>query len=129
MPHTNSLVGFPVDSPVVLVTGAAKRLGREIALALSAGGWRVAVHYRGSELDAIKTAADCALNTAATAIFDCDLGIETDVRALLPRVVRWAHAAPTIVTSGLSRPPTDDSAGSSASADRGRAVGYPSTAQ
>ena len=44
--------------PVVLVTGAALRLGREIALALAAGGWQVAVHYRSSEADAIKTVAD-----------------------------------------------------------------------
>ena len=39
------------DSPrprTVLVTGSATRLGREIALALAAGGWQVAVHYRGS---------------------------------------------------------------------------------
>ena len=34
------------NPPVVLVTGAARRLGREIALALAAGGWQVAVHYR-----------------------------------------------------------------------------------
>ena len=91
MPHTNS--------PVVLVTGAAKRLGREIALALSAGGWRVAVHYRGSKLDAIKTAADCALNTPATAVFDCDLGIETAVRALLPRVVAHMGRVDAVVNS------------------------------
>jgi NAD(P)-dependent dehydrogenase (short-subunit alcohol dehydrogenase family) len=32
----------------VLVTGAAKRLGREIALALARDGWQVAVHYRDS---------------------------------------------------------------------------------
>ncbi|MGZ5848932.1 MAG: SDR family oxidoreductase, partial [Ramlibacter sp.] len=32
----------------VLVTGAARRLGREIALDLAAAGWQVAVHYRGS---------------------------------------------------------------------------------
>jgi NAD(P)-dependent dehydrogenase (short-subunit alcohol dehydrogenase family) len=31
------------------VTGASRRLGRDIALALAAGGWQVAVHYRGSE--------------------------------------------------------------------------------
>jgi NAD(P)-dependent dehydrogenase (short-subunit alcohol dehydrogenase family) len=36
----------------VLVTGGAKRLGREIALALAASGWRVAVHYRDSVEDA-----------------------------------------------------------------------------
>ena len=43
----------------VLVTGSAKRLGREIALALAAAGWQVAVHFRGSAEDAAKTVADC----------------------------------------------------------------------
>ncbi len=32
----------------VLVTGAAKRLGRAIALDLAADGWNVAIHYHGS---------------------------------------------------------------------------------
>jgi NAD(P)-dependent dehydrogenase (short-subunit alcohol dehydrogenase family) len=73
--------------PVVLVTGAAKRLGREIALALAAGGWRVAVHYRDSKPDAIKTVAACARLSGAAAVFDADLGDETAVRALLPRVI------------------------------------------
>ena len=36
----------------VLVTGAAKRLGRAIALDLAAAGWNVAIHYNGSEEDA-----------------------------------------------------------------------------
>ena len=46
--------------PTVLVTGAAKRLGREIALKLAAQGWRVAVHYRDSVEEARATAEDCA---------------------------------------------------------------------
>ena len=36
----------------VLVTGAAKRLGRAIALDLAAHGWNVAIHYNSSEEDA-----------------------------------------------------------------------------
>jgi len=36
----------------VLVTGAAKRLGRAIALDLAAQGWNVAIHYNSSEEDA-----------------------------------------------------------------------------
>ena len=44
--------------PVVLVTGAARRLGRAIALHLAATGWDLAVHYRGSEADALQTARD-----------------------------------------------------------------------
>ena len=74
-------------APVVLVTGAALRLGREIALALAAGGWRVAVHYRSSEADAIKTVADCAQLAGAAAHFCCDLEDEAAVRALLPQVI------------------------------------------
>ncbi len=77
----------PLDSPVVLVTGAARRLGREIALTLAAGGWRVAVHYRSSESEATKTVADCAHLSGTAAAFYADLSDETAVRGLLPRVV------------------------------------------
>src|SRR3990167_2970099 len=77
----------PIDRPVVLVTGAARRLGREIALTLAAGGWQVAVHYRSSAADAMKTVADCSLLSGASAALDADLADEAAVRGLLPRVV------------------------------------------
>jgi NAD(P)-dependent dehydrogenase (short-subunit alcohol dehydrogenase family) len=80
------------SSRVVLVTGGALRLGREIALALAGTGWRVAVHYRGSAAAAEQTAADCAALLAAdtaavkSATFACDLNDEDAVRRLLPQV-------------------------------------------
>jgi len=74
-------------APVVLVTGAARRLGREIALALAASGWRVAVHYRSSAEDAIKTVADCAELAGDAASFYTDLEDEAAVRDLLPQVI------------------------------------------
>ncbi len=43
----------------VLVTGAAKRIGRGIALRLAAEGARVAIHYHGSESEARRTAEEC----------------------------------------------------------------------
>jgi NAD(P)-dependent dehydrogenase (short-subunit alcohol dehydrogenase family) len=86
--HTPALVPAPVRRPrTVLVTGAARRLGREIALALASGGWRVAVHYRGSAEEASKTVADCDQLTLGSAHFQADLNDEAAVRALLPRVV------------------------------------------
>ena len=85
--------------PVVLVTGAALRLGREIALALAAGGWQVAVHYRSSEADAIKTVADCARLSGVSASFDADLADETAVRGLLPRVVAHFGRIDAVVNS------------------------------
>jgi NAD(P)-dependent dehydrogenase (short-subunit alcohol dehydrogenase family) len=75
------------SAPVVLVTGAARRLGREIALALAAGGWRVAVHYRASHEDAMKTVADCSLLAGASALFHCEMDDEAAARGLLPQVI------------------------------------------
>ncbi len=73
--------------PVVLVTGAAKRLGRAIALHLARAGWRVAVHYGSSAADAQATMADCAALTPGSAVFQADLANEAAACALLPAVV------------------------------------------
>ncbi len=77
----------PSPVPVVLVTGAAKRLGRAIALHLARAGWRVAVHYGSSALDAQATMADCTALTPGSAVFQADLANEAATRALLPAVV------------------------------------------
>jgi NAD(P)-dependent dehydrogenase (short-subunit alcohol dehydrogenase family) len=73
--------------PVVLVTGAAKRVGRVIALDLAAHGFDVAVHYRGSQDEAQATAADARALGADADCFGADLAQESDARALLPAVV------------------------------------------
>jgi NAD(P)-dependent dehydrogenase (short-subunit alcohol dehydrogenase family) len=75
----------------VVVTGAAKRLGREIALCLARSGWQVAVHYGQSQEQAEQTVAECAQHSAAQA-FAADLSDESAVRALLPKVI--AHFGP-----------------------------------
>ena len=85
--------------PVVLVTGAALRLGREIALTLAAAGWQVAVHYRSSAEDALKTVADCARLTCGSAAFDADLSNEAAVRGLLPRVIAHFGRVDAVVNS------------------------------
>ncbi len=41
------------DKPVALITGAARRIGREIACHLVEQGWRVLLHTRSSSLDAL----------------------------------------------------------------------------
>ena len=89
----------PTRPRTVLVTGAAKRLGRAIALALAAGGWQVAVHYRTSEQDAIETVAACARLTSDSAHFDADFNDEAAVRSLLPRVVAHFGGVDAVVNS------------------------------
>lgn len=89
----------PTPIRTVLVTGAAKRLGREIALALAKDGWRVAVHYRDSLEDATKTVADCARLTKGSAAFRANLTNETAVRHLLPQVIEQFGRVDAVVNS------------------------------
>ncbi|MEK9803537.1 MAG: SDR family oxidoreductase [Curvibacter sp.] len=83
----------------VLVTGSAKRLGREIALALAQAGWQIAVHYRGSQDEALQTVADCEQLGVSAASFDADLADEAAVRALLPRVIGHFGQVDAVVNS------------------------------
>ncbi|MDX1983081.1 MAG: SDR family oxidoreductase [Bryobacteraceae bacterium] len=48
-----------LEGQVVLVTGAAKRIGRSIALRLAEEKARVIIHYGSSEEEARRTAAEC----------------------------------------------------------------------
>lgn len=48
-----------MEQRTVLVTGAAKRIGRGIAIRLYQAGYRVAIHYGTSEKEARETAAEC----------------------------------------------------------------------
>src|ERR1035438_6320252 len=67
---------------VVLVTGAAKRIGRSIALRLAAEGARVAIHYNGSEREARATAEECG----GASIFKANLESVAEIRGLFDRV-------------------------------------------
>ncbi|AMO23610.1 SDR family oxidoreductase [Ramlibacter solisilvae] len=85
----------------VLVTGSAKRLGREIALALAGAGWQVAVHYRESAGEAAQTVQDCRALAPQLAFesFQADLADEAQVRELWPRVLRHFGAVDAVVNS------------------------------
>ncbi len=87
------------DAPVVLVTGGAKRLGREIALCLAKSGWRVAVHYRSSASDAMQTVADCSMNSVTSAGFMANLSIESETQALVGEVVSKMGRLDAVVNS------------------------------
>ncbi len=70
-----------------LVTGAARRIGRAIALALADDGWAVAVHYRSGAADARDLVAEIEGRGGRALALAADLAIEADVTALVPRAV------------------------------------------
>jgi len=77
------------EHPVVIVTGGAQRIGREISLHLARQGWRVAVHYRSSAAAAAQTVAELRAAGASAMAFAADLADEAQCNALVPAV----HAA------------------------------------
>ena len=73
--------------PVVLVTGAAKRVGRSIALDLGSNGFDVAVHYRASAAEADEVVVELTRLGVTAAAFGADLSSEAECRALVPDAV------------------------------------------
>lgn len=69
----------------VLVTGAAKRIGRAIAVDLARSGWAVGVHYSRSGDDADGVVADIRKAGGAAVALQADLAVEGDAQALLQR--------------------------------------------
>ena len=66
----------------VLVTGAAKRIGRGIAKRLAEQGYRVAIHYNTSEVEARRTAEECG----AAELFHANLESVPELRRMFGEV-------------------------------------------
>jgi NAD(P)-dependent dehydrogenase (short-subunit alcohol dehydrogenase family) len=69
----------------VLITGAAKRLGRAIAIHLAKAGWSVAVHFNRSAADAAETVAKLREIGVHAAALDADLSREDGAQRLIAR--------------------------------------------
>ena len=75
------------QNKAVLVTGAAKRLGREIALEFARQGWDIAVHYGRSESDAHATVAEIQGLGRKARAFKADLASEAEIQSLFSAVL------------------------------------------
>ena len=89
--------------PVALVTGAARRIGRVIALDLAQAGFDIALHHRGSDA---KTLADVEAATrelgaagARVQPFAADFADPVATAALLPRVAEAFGRVDAVVNS------------------------------
>ena len=98
---SNTAINLTQASPrgVVLVTGAARRLGRTVALHLAQQGWDVAVHCRHSVADAQATAAAIEAFGRRAVVLQADLSDEAAARALVPRLTSIMNHVSAVVNS------------------------------
>jgi NAD(P)-dependent dehydrogenase (short-subunit alcohol dehydrogenase family) len=75
----------PAPQKIALITGAARRLGRAIALGMAADGWDIVVHYRSSLDDARDTVRAIEQLGRRAALIDGDLADESITKQLLHR--------------------------------------------
>jgi NAD(P)-dependent dehydrogenase (short-subunit alcohol dehydrogenase family) len=72
-----------------LITGAGRRIGRAIALALARAGYSVVLHAHRSRAEAEKLAAEIAAAGGRAAVVLADLTDADAVRGLIPAVAAF----------------------------------------
>ncbi len=87
------------EPKTVLVTGAAKRLGRAIALDLARDGWDIAIHYNHSAPDAEDTAEQVRKSGRRAAILKADLAREDETAAIVARATHELGPLTALVNS------------------------------
>ncbi len=75
-----------------LITGAAQRLGRAVALELARAGWGIVVHYRRSAAEAEAVAEEARAAGARAAIVGADLDDKAERHALITHATQKAGA-------------------------------------
>jgi NAD(P)-dependent dehydrogenase (short-subunit alcohol dehydrogenase family) len=90
---------------VALVTGGSRGIGRGIALALGAGGYRVAVNYRGQLEAAQQTAGEIEQAGGEAMVVQADIGSSADRAAMIDAVVgKWGGIDVLVNNAGITSP-------------------------
>lgn len=85
-----------------LVTGAAKRIGREIALFLAKSGYDIVLHYNASGFDAEKTAKEISNLGVNAFIIQADLAKPEDVMSLIANIQAQHNLKLTLLVNNAS---------------------------
>jgi NAD(P)-dependent dehydrogenase (short-subunit alcohol dehydrogenase family) len=83
----------------VLITGAARRLGRALALDFARAGWSVGVHYHGSTADAEDVVAEIGRTGGRAAAFAADLASASHVAGLITSVAERLGPVTTLINN------------------------------
>ena len=91
-----------IQGATALVTGASRRIGRGLALALAEKGCNVAVHYHSAESEALKTRDMARESGVKSEAIRADLAIADECERLWERTVEKMGNIPSIIVNNAS---------------------------
>lgn len=80
-------MNYGLAGKVALVTGAARDVGREIALALASEGATIAVNYRSSQEQAATLVAEIERNAGKAKTYQCDVADYDAVSSMVTEII------------------------------------------
>ncbi|KAL3644451.1 3-oxoacyl-[acyl-carrier-protein] reductase, chloroplastic [Castilleja foliolosa] len=93
-----------VESPVVVVTGASRGIGKAVALAMGKSGCKVLVNYARSSKEAEEVCKEIEASGGEAITFGGDVSKEADVDAMIKTAVeKWGTIDVLINNAGITR--------------------------
>jgi acetoacetyl-CoA reductase/3-oxoacyl-[acyl-carrier protein] reductase len=93
-----------LEGRTAIVTGAARGIGRAIALRFAREGARVAVNYRTSETEAKQVVEDIAASGGEALLVQANVCEPAEARSLISRVVdQWGRLDVLVNNAGITR--------------------------
>jgi len=91
----------------VFITGAAKRIGKEIALSFKEMGWNIIIHYNSSEEDALNLAKEINNTNKNSAItVQGNLDVQKDVNGIIKEVLNAFPSVDLLINNASTFYPT-----------------------
>ena len=91
----------------IFITGAAKRIGKEIALSFKEMGWNIIIHYNSSEEDALNLAKEINNTNKNSAItVQGNLDVQEDVNGIIKEVLNAFPSVDLLINNASTFYPT-----------------------
>ncbi len=83
------VAGMSLDGKLILITGAARRVGRELALSIARAGGDVVIHYGRSQAEALSLSEEIVALGCQAYRVQADLSDPAQVNAIIPRASEY----------------------------------------
>src|SRR5512135_2637333 len=97
---------LPLSDRTILITGAARRIGRGLARACAKAGADIVIHYHGSQQQAQETRDEIVAMGRKARLVEADLASDTEIDTMLRQLVDFAPLYGLVNNAAIFEPLT-----------------------